>query len=114
VSQPPPAGKGPSQLEQYPEDCPRLTPAWSALAALMAIAAALILCLGRGMTFYRDEWTFVIYRDGHDLTNFISSYTGHLLLWPTAVYLFLFTRSGSTTTASTASSGCPVRSSSIC
>jgi hypothetical protein len=56
----------------------------------MAIASALILHLGQDLTFYRDEWTFVIYRDGHDLTNFISSYAGHLLLWPTALYVFLF------------------------
>lgn len=63
---------------------------WVALAVLMAIAAALILWMGRGLTFFRDEWTFVIYRDGHEPANFLSSYAGHLLLWPTALYVFLF------------------------
>jgi hypothetical protein len=63
---------------------------WVALAVLMAIAAALILYMGRGLTFFRDEWTFVIYRDGHEPANFLSSYAGHLLLWPTALYVFLF------------------------
>jgi hypothetical protein len=63
---------------------------WIALAVLMAIAAALILWMGRGLTFFRDEWTFVIYRDGHEPANFLSSYAGHLLLWPTALYVFLF------------------------
>jgi hypothetical protein len=65
-------------------------PEWIALGVLMAIAAALILYMGRGLTFFRDEWTFVIYRDGHEPANFLSSYAGHLLLWPTALYVFLF------------------------
>jgi len=60
------------------------------LAGLMVLASALMLYLGRGLNFYADEWLFIMYRDGHDVTNFISSYAGHLLLWPTAVYAFLF------------------------
>jgi hypothetical protein len=63
---------------------------WVALAVLMVVAAALILYMGRGLTFFRDEWTFVLYRDGHEPANFLSSYAGHLLLWPTALYVFLF------------------------
>lgn len=58
--------------------------------ALMALSSALVLYLGRGLNFYRDEWLFILYRDGHDPTNFISSYAGHLLLWPTALYALLF------------------------
>ena len=46
--------------------------------------------MGRGLTFFRDEWTFVITRDGHDATNFLSSYAGHLLLWPVAYFVFMF------------------------
>jgi hypothetical protein len=64
--------------------------AWVALGILTATAGALILYMGRGLTFFRDEWTFVLYRDGHDLTNFLSNYAGHLLLWPTFFFLFLF------------------------
>jgi hypothetical protein len=63
---------------------------WIVLGVLMAIAAALILHMGRGLTFFRDEWTFVIYRDGHEPANFLSSYAGHLLLWPTALFVLLF------------------------
>jgi hypothetical protein len=63
---------------------------WVALGALMATASALILYMGRGTTFFRDEWTFMITRDGHDATNFLSSYAGHLLLWPVAFFLFMF------------------------
>ena len=64
--------------------------AWAALGVLTVAAGALILYMGRGLTFFRDEWTFVLYRDGHDLTNFLSNYAGHLLLWPTFFFLFLF------------------------
>lgn len=72
------------------EQLPESRAAWLVLAALMALATALILYLGRGLNFYADEWIFIMYRDGHDVINFISSYAGHLLLWPTAVYAFLF------------------------
>jgi hypothetical protein len=61
-----------------------------ALGLLMAASSALILYMGRGTTFFRDEWTFLITRDGHDATNFLSSYAGHLLLWPVAFFLFMF------------------------
>src|ERR1041385_8408669 len=76
-----------STSEMPPNGSPR---AWMALAGLMALAVALILYMGRGLNFYADEWIFIMYRDGHDVTNFISSYAGHLLLWPTAVYAVLF------------------------
>jgi hypothetical protein len=64
--------------------------AWLALGVLLVAAAALILYLGRGLTFFRDEWTFVIYRDGHSIENFASNYAGHLLLWPTGFFVLLF------------------------
>lgn len=64
--------------------------AWIALGVLTTTSAALILYLGRGLTFFRDEWIFVLYRDGHEPVNFISSHAGHLMLWPVALYVFLF------------------------
>lgn len=64
--------------------------AWVALGTLMMIASALILYLGRGLTFLRDEWIFVIYRDGNNATNFLSNHAGHLVLWPVAFFIFMF------------------------
>jgi len=61
-----------------------------ALAFLMLGSAALILWLGRGLTFFRDEWIFVLYRDGHDPVNFLSSHAGHFSLWPIFFFLTLF------------------------
>jgi hypothetical protein len=81
-------GQSSSNTSEKPLIAPRT--AWIALAALMVLATALILYMGRGLNFYADEWIFIQYRDGHDVVNFISSYAGHLLLWPTAVYAFLF------------------------
>ncbi len=79
-----------SQRRGVVESSGRAIAAWVALAVLMALGSALILYFGRGLTFFRDEWTFVIYRDGHDLPNFLASYAGHLLFWPTAFYVVLF------------------------
>ena len=69
-------------------------PEWVVLAVLMIVAAAFILHLGRGLTFFRDEWTFVLYRDGHDLENFLASHAGHLSVWMTGFYVFFFKATG--------------------
>jgi hypothetical protein len=63
---------------------------WIALGVLMTGSAAVILYLGRDLTFFRDEWMFVLYRDGHEPLNLISSHAGHLMLWPVGLYVFLF------------------------
>ena len=63
---------------------------WAALFALMVIASALILHEGRGLTFFNDEWYFVLYRDGHDLDNFLAGHADHLVAVPVAIFLVLF------------------------
>ncbi len=60
------------------------------LAAISAIAAALILSYGSGLTFLRDEWIFLLYRDGSNLDTYLASHAGHLVAIPAAIYLFLF------------------------
>jgi len=69
---------------------PRQLAPWVALAVLMLISAALILWLGRGLTFFRDEWIFILYRDGHDPVNVLSSHAGHFSLWPVLFFITLF------------------------
>lgn len=80
----------PSQFRNLSGRAGKPVAAWIALGALMAASATLVLYLGRGLTFFRDEWIFVLYRDGHEPVNFISSHAGHLMLWPVALYVFLF------------------------
>jgi hypothetical protein len=63
---------------------------WIALAVLLALAYAYLLHVGRDLTFFRDEWLFVLYRDGHDLENFLASHAGHLYLWQTGFFVALF------------------------
>jgi hypothetical protein len=61
-----------------------------ALLVAMAAASALILNEQRGLTFFRDEWIFLLYRDGHDLENLVSSHAGHLVIWPATFYAGMF------------------------
>jgi hypothetical protein len=60
------------------------------LLAAMAAASLLIVHEERGLTFFRDEWIFLLYRDGHDLENLLSSHAGHLVLWPAIFYVGMF------------------------
>jgi hypothetical protein len=78
-----------SYASRNPRDLRQLAP-WLALAILMLAAGALILWLGRGLTFFRDEWIFLLYRDGHSPVNFLSSHAGHFSLWPTVFFVALF------------------------
>src|SRR3954447_2045223 len=63
---------------------------WLILAGFSALAAALVLSYGSGLTFLRDEWTFLLYRDGSTVDSILSSHAGHLVAFPATIYLFLF------------------------
>src|SRR5438270_7622433 len=66
-----------------------LTP-WLLLAGIVCVAAFLVLLVTRGTTFWRDEWYFIQYRDGHDLVNIFDAHAGHLSAIPVSVYLLFF------------------------
>jgi hypothetical protein len=80
----------------------RLTPrrsttlAWSLLAILLAISGGLVVYLGRGTTFWFDEWQWILYRRGNDLAAFLRPYNGHFSLIPVAIYRLLFATVGLT------------------
>ncbi len=61
------------------------------LLALGVLAAALgrILHLGRGTTFFFDEWNFLLDRNEISISNLLESHNGHLSAIPVAVYQFL-------------------------
>jgi hypothetical protein len=63
---------------------------WLGIGALMAAAGALILYEGRGLTFYNDEWFFVLYRDGRDVGNFLAGHGDHIVVLPVVMFLGLF------------------------
>lgn len=68
----------------------RSTVARAAMAALLVIAAGLVIHMQRELNFFRDEWIFVVYRDGGSLTNVLSSHAGHLVVWPVMFYVSMF------------------------
>jgi hypothetical protein len=60
--------------------------AWFALGGFAVAAAALFDHLGRGRTFFFDEWTFVLDRRGHHLATYLEPHNGHLSAIPVAAY----------------------------
>jgi hypothetical protein len=66
----------------------------TALCLTLGSFAGLILYLGRGLTFWRDEWFFVQYRVGHSPGTFLSPHAEHLLFTPIVIYKILFKVAG--------------------
>jgi hypothetical protein len=58
--------------------------------ALVVIALVVIGHLGRGTTFFYDEWNFVLGRRSGGLDAFLEPHNGHLSLLPVALYRGLF------------------------
>src|SRR5579862_8876922 len=65
-----------------------------ALALLMAASALLLLYVGRRLTFFYDEWTFIVVRRGSSLGSYLDPHNGHLSLFPVLVYKALFATVG--------------------
>lgn len=63
--------------------------AW-ALAALMVIDFALLLYMGRGLSFFFDEWDFVLHDYGGGLHSLLTPHVGNISIFPVAVYKLLF------------------------
>jgi hypothetical protein len=77
---------------QVTRTAPWLAPAALAVALL---AAALFLFLnGDHLTFYVDEWDFMVQRRGHDLGVFLEEQNGHPMIVPILVHKVLFSAFG--------------------
>lgn len=66
----------------------------AALAAIMLAAALLLLYAGRHLTFFYDEWTFILTRRGGGLHTYLDPHNGHLSLIPVLIYKTLFKLEG--------------------
>lgn len=64
--------------------------AGAVLAVLMGCATAFYLWQAAGLTFYYDEWDFVINRRGWDLDTLLEPHNEHLSVVPMLVYKLLF------------------------
>ncbi len=60
------------------------------LTALMLIAAALLLYMGRGLTFFYDDWDFVTHDYGGGIHSLLAAHVGNISVFPVAVYKVLF------------------------
>lgn len=69
-------------------------PATVILVALFVAAAVLLLYAGRYLSFFYDEWAFILDRRGGSLGTFLDPHNGHLALFPVIVYKILFATVG--------------------
>jgi hypothetical protein len=60
------------------------------LGLLLLLAAVLILYAGRHLTFFYDEWNFILQRRGGGVDTYLDPHNGHLVLFPVIVYKVLF------------------------
>jgi hypothetical protein len=72
---------------------PASRPRWlvpAALVAALVAAAAFIYAHGTHLSFYVDEWAFLIDRRGHSPAVFLDPDNGHLVAVPILIYKLLF------------------------
>ncbi len=72
----------------------RPSPATGVLIGLLIAAAALLMYAGRHLSFFADEWVWILDRRGGGLNSFLEPYNGHFSLFPMAVYKLLFSLVG--------------------
>ena len=63
---------------------------WLAFGALALVAFVLILVAGHDLTFFFDEWTWILDRREVTLDTLLQPHYGHLSLVPVAMYQVLF------------------------
>ena len=65
-----------------------------ALCVMLFVGGTLIVYAGRHLTFFYDEWAFILTRRGGGLHTFLDPHNGHLVLFPVLVYKLLFATVG--------------------
>ncbi len=60
------------------------------LVGLMLADVALLLYMGRGLTFFFDDWDYVTHDYGGGIHSLLQAHNGHLSLIPIAIYKVLF------------------------
>lgn len=69
-------------------------PSTAVLVALLVVAAVVLLYAGRHLTFFYDEWNFILMRRGSGVGTYLDPHNGHLSLFPVVVYKILFATVG--------------------
>lgn len=60
--------------------------AWLVVALAAAVAAVVLLHVGRNLTWFYDEWSWILARRTGSLDDFLANHNGHLNLVPVIVY----------------------------
>lgn len=79
----------PARLSEASGTAARRLPA-AVLALLMALAAAVLAHEGRGLTFFADEWNFILTRHGDGVDDLLDAHVQHFSLVPVLIYRGLF------------------------
>lgn len=61
-----------------------------ALGALLLVSGGLIMYMGRGLTFFYDDWNFVTEDYGGGFHSLMRAHVGNISVFPIAVYKVLF------------------------
>ena len=64
------------------------------LSALLCAGIAVYYVAGRGLTFFFDEWDFILDRRGNSVGTFLQPDNGHLVAVPVLIYKALWTTVG--------------------
>ncbi len=60
------------------------------LCALLAASGALLMYMGRGLTFYYDEWEWILNDYGGGIHWMLVAHVGNISFWPAALYKVWF------------------------
>lgn len=91
----------PAETAEKPREEPRLRSAgswpWFAFAGIAAASAVVVMRSGRGLTFFYDEWDWILNRRANTASAFLQPHNGHLSLIPVGIFKVLFATAGMTT-----------------
>jgi hypothetical protein len=60
------------------------------LCALLAVSGALLMYMGRGLTFFYDEWEWILNDYGGGVHWMLLAHVGNISFWPAAIYKVWF------------------------
>lgn len=86
-----PWGEAPEPADRLSRAVASIERHWPwALGVLLLLSGALIMYMGRGLTFFYDDWNFVTEDFGGGFHSLMKAHVGNISVFPIAVYKVLF------------------------